>query len=99
MSNYPGALTYTDTLSFALADYKATEPLSFWESPFGPVGTAKGLLIRAGMFLLRLQPWMRNTLGVSDLVGFLLVATFIGGIFFFVVFAGVLLQIKGLKND
>jgi hypothetical protein len=82
-----------------LTDYKAAEPLSFWESPFGPVGTAKGLLIKAGLALLAVHPWVASTFGVSELVAYLLVGMFLGGGFFLVVFAGVFVQIQGLKND
>jgi hypothetical protein len=95
----PGALTYTDTLSFATEGYKIAEPLSFWDSPFGPVGTVKGLLIKAGVSLLAFHPWVVDTFGVSELMAYVLVAMFIGGAFFFVVFAGVFVQIQGLKND
>lgn len=94
-----GALTYTDALSFALTDYKTAEPLSFWESPFGPVGTIKGFLIKVGISLLAFQPWLMNTLGVSELWSFVLMALFIAGTFCFVVFAGVFVQVQGLKND
>ena len=94
-----GSLTYTDTLAFAMEGFKTSEPLSLWESPFGPVGTVKGMLIKLGISLIAIHPWIMTTFGLSEIMAYLLLATAIGGTFFFVIFAGVFVQIQGLKND
>eukprot|EP00603_Paraphysomonas_imperforata_P005336 CAMPEP_0114418406 /NCGR_PEP_ID=MMETSP0103-20121206/3479_1 /TAXON_ID=37642 ORGANISM="Paraphysomonas imperforata, Strain PA2" /NCGR_SAMPLE_ID=MMETSP0103 /ASSEMBLY_ACC=CAM_ASM_000201 /LENGTH=210 /DNA_ID=CAMNT_0001586761 /DNA_START=39 /DNA_END=671 /DNA_ORIENTATION=- len=96
---YEGSLTYTDVLAFAMDGYKTTSPLSMWDSPFGPVGTLKGLLIKSGLYLMALHPWVMNTFGVSEMMAYVLLVMFIGGTFLFVIFAGVVVQVQGLKND
>jgi thiol-disulfide isomerase/thioredoxin len=90
---YDGANTFEGVVNFATQGYKDTEPIPYFSSPLGPVGSIKGLLTRLGIALVNIQPFLMKELGVSQFVSYVLTAFFFGGLVVTLVSIGVYLQV------
>jgi hypothetical protein len=90
---YDGAHTYDAVVNFATQNYKDVEPIPFFSSPLGPVGSLKGLLTRLGIALVNIQPFLMDQLGVSQFISSVLTVFFFGGVIVFLVSIGIYVQV------
>lgn len=87
---YNGARTVAAINQFVAADggiWSSTEVLSYWSSPFGPVGKAKATVVMAGYKVFRLYEYMLergvpNWAAVSAILASGFLATCVFGAFF-----------------
>ena len=96
---YPGPRSVEDIVAFAHGKYKESEPIPFWSSPLGPVGYSKGLLTRAGIALVNVQPYIMRTLGVSEFVSYALTASIAGTAFCVLLGIAVYIHVTHDKTD
>lgn len=85
---YAGSRTLDDLKAFVSGGYENAAPVPFLRSPYGPMGTAKGVFISAGAAVLR---WYNAALaqGYSQpvAVGLLSVGLIVGGVLAILVLA------------
>jgi hypothetical protein len=77
---FDGSTTFGAVVEFAQSGYKDAEPLPYWASPLGPIGSFKGLLTRIGVGLVNIQPFLMKELGISQFLSYILTACFFGGV-------------------
>ena len=93
MYQYDGANTVEGVVKFALQNYKNAQPIPYYPSPLGPIGSIKGFLTRIGIGLVNIQPFLMRELGVSQFVSYILTAFFFGGVILTLVSIGIYTQV------
>jgi|MDTB01.3.fsa_nt_gb thiol-disulfide isomerase/thioredoxin len=86
-----GALTKDNVVDWALNPQQA--PMSFFESPFGPIGRTKGIMYHIGTRVGDLSLEMADYFGISHMFGIVIVSVLGGMIVLIITLAGVFMSI------
>jgi len=99
MWSYYGPLVAESVIDFATQLYKREKPLDYFNSPVGPVGASKGLMIRVGAVIMRTIPYLQTHLGIPDWAGYILIILAVTGTILVGTFIGVYVTIEHEKAD
>ncbi len=99
MYKYANTVTLDGLVRFSTEEYKKLEPMPFWTSPVGPLGSSKGFLITLGVKMMNFLPHLTNSLGVPEWVGFLIVASSFGLFTLLTIFCGIFFSVQHAKLD
>jgi thioredoxin 1 len=93
MWSYLGPLAAEPIIDFAVRLYAKEKPIDFFHSPVGPLGVAKGIIIRIGTNLMHMMPHITDSLGLPRWTGFLVLVVAITICTLAVTFVGVYLSL------
>jgi len=96
---YDGALSHDKVVDFVMSEYKTQNAMSFTESPMGPVGKFKGLLIRVGIFLYTLPNKISAYSGFSYSTSIAITAIIMILLILFLIFSLVYITLVKQKYD
>ena len=98
---YEGMLSKEKIKEFAISSFKFKQSLSLWESPLGPIGQFKGLLIRIGVSLLNFPTFISRMSGFSTSSSFSFIfSSIVLGLFaLLLTFLFVYLTLPKIKDD
>ena len=96
---YSGPFHATAVKKWATKDYVNNMPLPFWQSPLGPFGKIKGLLIHIGVVLTEFVPRFAEYFGLSTNAGAVVVAGLLGLSILSCTFVGVFFSVSHEKED
>jgi len=96
---YDGVLTEESVKLFARTDYKNAKSLYWWESPIGPVGRLRGLLVYFGLKIKNLQPVISKSMGVSESIAILFLVFGFSITILVLTILGIYLSVSHIKLD
>ena len=96
---YSGPFHASAVKIWASKEFKNTAPLPAFQSPLGPLGRFKGLLIHAGVTLTDLVPRLAGYLRLPEYMSAILIACFLGLSILSCTFLGVFVSISHEKDD
>jgi thiol-disulfide isomerase/thioredoxin len=96
---YSGSLSHDNVVNFVSKGYKNQSPLSLFESPLGPIGITKGILIKIGIYIYSLPKEISEKLGISDILSLIILVITAIVIFILSLLFIVFLKLKKNKNE
>jgi thiol-disulfide isomerase/thioredoxin len=96
---YQDSLSHDKIVEFVINKFTDRSPMPFWESPMGPLGMFRGLLISVGMGLFNLPGTIRTQLGVSGTISLILAGLLAGSLAIMVATAFVYTTLPREKAD
>jgi thiol-disulfide isomerase/thioredoxin len=93
MWSYLGPLAAEPIIDFAVRLYAKEKPIDFFNSPVGPLGIAKGIIIRIGTNLMHMMPQITDSIGLPRWTGFIVLVVAITICTLAVTFVGVYLTL------
>lgn len=96
---YDGPLQAQEIIDWATRGYQTKNSIPLYISPIGPMGLSKGILISLGNSFIKSLPFLTESLGLPDWVGFIIIASFIGFLILLVTFVFIYLGVQHAKID